>query len=67
MINDKKTLKNKYGVTNNLHIKSVEQKIKDGWIEKYGVDNPAKSDEIIAKQKETIKDGSLEHQEGKTW
>ena len=34
--NDKrqKTLKNKYGVTNNLHIKSVEQKIKDGWIEK---------------------------------
>ena len=55
--NDKrqKTLKNKYGVTNNLHIKSVEQKIKDGWIEKYGVDNPAKSDEIIAKQKETIK------------
>ena len=34
--NDKrqKTLKNKYGVTNNLHVNNVEQKIKDGWIEK---------------------------------
>lgn len=39
----------------NLHIKNVEQKIKDGWIEKYGVDETAKSDGIIAKQKETIK------------
>ena len=48
------TLKTKYGTTNNLHIKEVEQSVKNKWIEKYGVDNPAKSDTIKNKMKKTI-------------
>lgn len=54
--NDKRkaALLSKYGVTNNLHIKSVEQKVRKNWIEKYGVDNPAKSKQVIDKQKLTI-------------
>lgn len=68
--NDKrqKTLKNKYGVTNNLHIKSVEQKIKDGWTEKSKKTKQLKygayfSKEKIEKTNKTLieKYGSLEN------
>lgn len=50
----KQTLIQRYGCTNNLHIKSVEEKVKKNWTEKYGVDNPAKSDSVKEKMKKTI-------------
>ena len=49
-----KTLKERYGVTNNLHIKQVREKTKADWVKKYGTDNPAKSDEIKQKMSKTI-------------
>jgi hypothetical protein len=36
----------RYGVTNNLHIPEVEQKIINKWIEKYGCDRPSKNSNI---------------------
>lgn len=49
----KATLKEKYGVSNNLHIKEVESKIRNDWKSKYGVDNPAKAEVIKEKTKKT--------------
>jgi hypothetical protein len=57
----------RYGVTNNLHIPEVKEKIVKKWIEKYGYDRPSKSDkikEILSKKakansEETVKKAKM--------
>ena len=49
----KKTLQQKYGVTNISQLKEIKDKKKQTTLKNYGVENPAQSSEIKNKMKET--------------
>lgn len=50
---NKKTLMIKYGVSHQMHLDSIKDKIKKTSLEKYNVDNPAKNLKIIEKTKQS--------------
>jgi hypothetical protein len=53
----KKTNMERYGVESVLQKESeIRKQIVDGWISKYGVDNPGKSDEIISRRSKVKKE-----------
>ena len=50
----KKGMLNKYGVSHNMKIQEVKNKIKVTMVTKYGVENPSQADEIKEKKKNTL-------------
>lgn len=55
-----KTNLERYGVTNNLHIPEVKQRVIQKWIEKYGFDRPAKHPTIKERISKKAKENASE-------
>jgi hypothetical protein len=50
----KASLKEKYGVTNSMHIPGISEKRKNYFIKKYGVENPSSNDQVKQKRINTM-------------